>query len=384
MLFLINIRYWGVRLIRLLNLRTLLPRSVRTPESATRHPEESSGARGPDDPSPVRRIEWPTLCLAAAIYLSFGALTWFHAALPWWLLLALGGYIVAWQSSLQHEAVHGHPTPWPAANCLLVFPVLWLWLPFELYREGHLAHHRDELLTDPAHDSESWYLDDARWRSWGPFGRSLALATNTLLGRLLLGPPRCLYRLFEGQVPRLLAGEARVWRIWALHLAAVALVLGWAVGICGLPLWQYLLLFVYPAMALMQLRAFLEHQARPQVAHRTAIVEAAPPFALLYLNNNLHALHHAKPGLAWYRLPAVYRAERDSLLRGNGGYVYPGYGAIVRQYLWRAKEHPLHPSSAWPQTALSQTALSPSPSLPAQSSATPAAPALAAATARKP
>ena len=68
--------------------------------------------------------------------------------------------------------------------------------------------------------------------------------------------------------------------------------------------------------------------------------------SLLFLNNNLHALHHAEPGLAWYRLPARYRERREELLAKNGGYRYGGYGEIVLRYLLWPKENPRHPLQA--------------------------------------
>ena len=55
-------------------------------------------------------VDIPTLALAFGIYLSFGLLTWFHHALPWWVVAPLGGYIVALHGSLQHEATHGYPS----------------------------------------------------------------------------------------------------------------------------------------------------------------------------------------------------------------------------------------------------------------------------------
>ena len=75
------------------------------------------------------------------------------------------------------------------------------------------------------------------------------------------------------------------------------------------------------------------------------------PLSLMFLNNNLHALHHAEPGLAWYRLPARYRARRQELLAGNGGYRYGGYLEIAARYLVKPKEHPRHPLQASPETA---------------------------------
>jgi len=68
--------------------------------------------------------------------------------------------------------------------------------------------------------------------------------------------------------------------------------------------------------------------------------------SLLFLNNNLHLVHHDKPGLAWYRLPALYRQRRDLFLASNGGYFFKGYGEVFRRYFLSAKEQPLHPAAA--------------------------------------
>jgi fatty acid desaturase len=299
----------------------------------------------PRGPLP-QRIEWPTLLVAAAIYGGFGLVTWFHAALPWWALLPLGAYLVAWHGSLQHEVAHGHPTPSALANELLVLPSLWLWLPFRHYREVHLAHHNDAQLTDPLADPESYYLDAASWAAAGPLKRAFLRAHNTLAGRLLLGPLRCLFVFYGAEIGRTLRGDTSHLKSWAIHLVGVALVLAWVVGICGLPLWQYLLLFVYPGTALTLLRSFLEHQARPEVSERSVIVEAGPLMALLFLNNNLHLVHHDKPGLPWYRIPAFYRQRRQLFLASNGGYFFKGYRAVFRLYFLRAKEQPLHPAAA--------------------------------------
>ncbi len=288
------------------------------------------------------RVEWPTLLVAAAVYAGFGLLTWYYAALPWWLVLPLGGFLAAWHGSLQHEAAHGHPTPWPWLNEALVFPSLWLWMPFRIYRETHLVHHSDELLTDPLEDPESYYVTAAAWDRLGPLGRGFLWAHNTSLGRLLLGPFRCVWRLFAGEAARLARGDTRNAGAWLLHLGGCALVLVWALWVCGMPLLDYLVFFAYPGISLTLLRSFLEHRARAEVGERSVIVEAGWPLALLFLNNNLHALHHAEPGTAWYELPARYRTRCEELLSRNGGYRYGGYGGIVLRYLLRPKEHPRH------------------------------------------
>ena len=302
-----------------------------------------AGKRRDGGPRLPDRIEVPTLLVAAVLYGAFGALTWFHEVLPWWVLLPLGGYLVAWHGSLQHEVVHGHPTPWARVNEALVLPSLWLWIPFRLYRDSHLAHHNDAILTDPLEDPESFYLTPRAWNAAGPLTRAFLWAHNSLAGRLLLGPPHCLWQLCAAEGRRLLRGDLSHTKAWLLHFAGVALVLGWVLAVCGLPLWQYLLFFVYPGIALTLLRSFLEHRAVPDPAERSAIVEAGPLLALMFLNNNLHVVHHAKPGLAWYRIPALYRRERARFLAANGGYLYRGYGEVFRRYCFRAKEHPLHP-----------------------------------------
>lgn len=283
-------------------------------------------------------IEWPTLGVAAAIYAGFGLLTWYHASLPWWLLLPLGGYIVAWHGSLQHEVSHGHPTPWPWLNEALVLPSLWLWLPFRRYRGSHLRHHRDENLTDPLGDPETWYVTDEAWARTGPLQRTFRQFLNSVAGRLLLGPAYCVWCLARNEIRDFRAGTPGRAYAWRPHLGGCLLVGGWVVGVCGLSPLAYVLLFAYPGVALTLLRSFLEHRAVPAIAARSVVVEAGPVMSLLYLNNNLHALHHAEPGLPWYRLPGRYRACRAEILRDNGGYLYRGYGEIVARHLLRPKE----------------------------------------------
>ncbi len=69
-----------------------------------------------------RPVEWPTWGLIIAFWAAFGALTWSWALLPWWILCPVGAYLVCLHGSLQHEALHGHPTRSPLVNEFLVFP----------------------------------------------------------------------------------------------------------------------------------------------------------------------------------------------------------------------------------------------------------------------
>jgi fatty acid desaturase len=287
--------------------------------------------------------EWPTVALFLGVYLAFGALTWLSASLPLWVLLPAGAYLVCLHSSMQHEALHGHPTRHNWLNAALVYPSLALWLPYLRYARLHRLHHRNELLTHPAEDPESYYLLPERWASLSAPTRLLYRLNNTLAGRLLLGPMIAVTRLVIDDIGRARGGERGIVAAWLLHVPAAAITLIWVVAVCEVPLWVYLLGFAYPGTSLMLLRSYLEHRAHEEVDARTAIVEAGPVMSLLYLNNNLHAAHHAEPGLAWYRLPAWYRQRRDQLLAANRGYRLDGYGAVARRYLLAAKESVVHP-----------------------------------------
>ena len=290
-----------------------------------------------------RRAERGTWLVAAAIYGAWLVLTWFHAALPWWLLLPLGGYVVAWHGSLQHECVHGHPTRLGWLNQLLVFPNLGLWLPYGIYREDHLAHHDCPRLTCPLQDPESYYVDAATWRAMGRPWRALCAVRMSLMGRLTLGPLFALWELVAGELGRLVRGDRSHLRHWGVHAVSVLLVLAWIGPVCGMPLWEYVLLFAYPGMSLTLLRSFAEHRPAPSQAGRTIPVEAGPVFSLLYLNNNLHAVHHRRPELPWTLLGRLYRAERERLPAQDREPRIAGYGELARRFLLRFKDSPEHP-----------------------------------------
>ncbi len=296
----------------------------------------------------LSRVEWPTIAVGAAVYGGFGLLTWHHASLPWWAIVALGGFLVAWHGSLQHETVHGHPTRSRALNEALVFPSLWLWLPYRLYRASHLAHHDAGQITDPREDPESYYLTPEAWQRHGWLARVLLEWQNTLPGRLLLGPIRVVLNLLAAELSRAWQRDFSHLRQWVLHALGCALTLGWVMGVCDIPILEYVALYAYPGISLTLLRSFLEHQAHADPAARTVVVEAGPITSLLFLNNNPHALHHAEPSLPWYRLPAVYALRRSELLAANRDYHYPGYAAVLARHSLRPKEPVVHPQATEP------------------------------------
>ena len=288
-------------------------------------------------------VEWPTLALAVLIYTSWGLLTFYHAALPWGLMIPLGAWLIAWQTSLQHEILHGHPTRWRGFNRALASVPLSLWLPYEGYRISHLIHHRDERLTDPFDDPETYYWTPQDWSRLSPLAHMFIKAQTTLAGRLLLGPLWIVPRYLWAEAKALWAGKAVAREVWLRHLPALALVLFWLVFICKINILFYVFGVVYPGTSLMLLRSFAEHRAAVNTKERTAIVENAGVLGWLFLFNNLHSVHHEEPMLPWYEIPAWYRRHRTRLLHENGGLVYNGYGEIVRRYLFRSHDAPIHP-----------------------------------------
>jgi len=290
----------------------------------------------------IRRLELPTWLVAVAVHTAWLALTWNFRSLPLWLAAPLGAYVVAWHGSLQHEAVHGHPTRSRRLNAIVAGAPLWLWLPFAIYRDSHLAHHRTRALTDPLEDPESYYVTPDEWARMGRVARALRRAQSTLVGRFVLGPAAVMLRFWGAELRALGRGDRRYLRAWLVHLALSAALLAWVVGVCHISLLEYVACFVYPGVALTLLRSFAEHRPAERSEERSAIVEAGPVASLLFLNNNLHALHHKAPALAWYELPRRYRAERDALLADNGCFFFAGYGDLFWQFAVREKDSPVH------------------------------------------
>ncbi len=291
----------------------------------------------------VRRAG-PTWLIAAIIYSGWFLLTWHYHALPWWLVLPAGAGLLAWHGSLQHEAVHGQLAPGRAWNDLMAWPPLGLWLPFPIYRHTHRAHHDFEILTEPWRDPESFYLDRATWSRLPRPVQMALLVHNTLVGRLLLGPFLVIGQFLWAEARALASGDRAHLPIWLAHSLAVALLLAWVIGLCGIPLWAYLVLFVLPGTSLTLVRSFAEHKAAYTPYERTAVVEAGPVLSLLYLNNNLHFAHHKRPDLPWHALPGYYRAHRRELLEENGGLLYRGgYREVFRRFFLRPVDSPAHP-----------------------------------------
>lgn len=249
------------------------------------------------------------------MYAGWLGLTWAHRQLPLPLLVVLGGIVIAWHGSLQHETIHGHPGGPPWRRLAIGMPPLALWLPYLRYRDTHRQHHETEALGDPEHDPES------------PGALPLAELQETTLGRLVVGPFVVITWFLATELEGLLRGDRARRHAWRLHLATLLPVVAW-LSFTGIPFWKYVVAFVLPGASLSLVRSFAEHRPDPLRHRRTVVVEAGLFFRLLYLNNNLHLVHHAAPRTPWFELPRVWREERFLLAPEL---VEPGY----LQFLWK-------------------------------------------------
>ena len=283
--------------------------------------------------------EWPTWALIAVIYgLWVVALGWYalQGGLVPWLLLTV---VCAWYMSLQHELMHGHPTPFARLNRIFGLMPLAVWYPFDIYRDSHLAHHRDELLTFPDEDPESNYMDPPDFAACSAPMRALWVAQRTALGRLCITPAFAIAKLLQGLTqPASGRAASRAWT-WIQHLGLLGLLLWEVHAGTAMPVWMYLL-SGYFALGLACMRSLYEHRPAARPAHRIVVNEAGWFWRLLYLNNNYHAVHHARPGLPWFAIPAAYRAERERFINGTGGFLIPGYNRFFLRHLFTPVDTP--------------------------------------------
>jgi fatty acid desaturase len=289
------------------------------------------------------RWDGPTFLVALVLYGAWGLLIWYNAVLPWWFMMPVGAYLLAWHFSLQHEAIHSFRGVPAWLRFAVVFPPIGLWFPYPLYRKSHTTHHRDVNLTVPGVDTESYYVLRADWQRMGKVQRALLTFNQTLVGRMLIGPALRLWSLISKETLRVVRGDYSHLPHWAVHVIAVGLLFWFISGICHFPWWQYCLLIAYPGMSLGLLRAFHEHRAAEDSQQRTAAVESNVVFGLLYLYNNLHVVHHLKPTMPWYEIPRYYRENRGELLKMNGDFVYRGYGVLTRDFWLTPVFSPVHP-----------------------------------------
>lgn len=290
------------------------------------------------------KTEWPTWLLLVGFYLAWAFIIFCGSVLGEVVSLVLLVPLVVLWMSIQHELIHGHPTRWPAINKALGFLPFAVWYPYDIYRDTHLAHHHDEVLTVPGQDPESRYVTGAVWLRSPLYIRTLLWVNKTVGGRLLMGPPLAVITLVGSEIGGLFHTGRIALRMWAAHLLSVGVVLALVEEYSAISAIQYLFLVSLPALSIAMIRSFYEHRPSTLPEHRTVINESSGLLSWLFLNLNLHLVHHDLPGLPWFYLPRVYRARREQWIARNNGYVIHGYFQLLQKHLVSPVDCPRHPA----------------------------------------
>lgn len=285
------------------------------------------------------------MAIAALALMGILAAVFTHELVAWWVTIPVLAMASGLYASLQHEVSHGHPTPWRLANTAIAGAPFGLVYPLARFCDLHLDHHGDPaLLTEPGIDNETRYCSQEVWDDAGPIKRLGLRAERTMLGHLTIGVTRGSLSYVAHDL-RATLHDRRIRLIWARHLVAVAAVIG-IVIFSGMPLVQYAIGAVYGRVFFTGLRTFAEHRGVP-AGTRSAVIHAGRPLSLIFLNNNLHHAHHARPGAAWYDLPQLHDELGSSELARQGAGLYEGgYLELARRYGVRPFCQPVHPAPA--------------------------------------
>lgn len=297
----------------------------------------------------MARIEWLTVAaigLCYTLWVTIGLLVYPLSPLAAMLLFPI---VIAFHSSLQHEVLHGHPTRNAVINECLVFIPMGLFIPYRRYKFNHLKHHADERLTDPYDDPESYYKAVSDWRRLPRPLKSILKWNNTFLGRVVIGPALTIIFFPWGERVRIRT-DRKVQKAWLLHAAGLAVCLLIVLMVFRI---SFLLYFVsaYIGFSILKVRSFCEHRWAERPEGRTIIVQRSL-LSGLFLNNNLHLVHHKLPTVAWYRLPAAYASNQSEWHELNDQYVFRSYFDILWQYAFKVKEPVIHPVMRQPGTTV--------------------------------
>jgi fatty acid desaturase len=261
--------------------------------------------------------------LWAQISAVIGGAIWLHHPVAWIVAFLLMGRAFSQLLILGHEAAHlllfsNRRLNDFVGKWLLDYPGL---VPFEIYRKGHLAHHKDEMGPDEP--------DKALYAPYPVTPASL---------RRKLTRDAFFVSGWKNLRPLLAALRSRSGRPIALRILATQLALLAVFTLLGRPE-LYLLLWLAPWMTVWRvinrLRAIAEHGGMIRSSDRRETTHhvrqsAAARFALVPYNTGWHLAHHVDIGIPYRKLPALHR-ELEEAGWVTPALVYPNY-----RTLWRA------------------------------------------------
>lgn len=288
------------------------------------------GRPGPQWRAELRRI--PDARNAAAVVFLYAqtvavvvCAVWIDKPFTWGLAFLLMGRAMAQFNMLMHEAAHRllfsrRPVNDFCGRWLLGYPVF---APTDLYRRGHMAHHREEFGPDEP--------DVALYRGY-PIERASMLRK---LARDALGITGL--KLLRGLGAGLVSGHAGVRRVaWSILAVQGVIAVLFALG--GHP-WLYLLLWLLPYLTvwrvLNRLRSIAEHGGMirsPDRRESTHSVRQHPlaRFMMVPYHHGWHLAHHVDPGIPHRQLPRLH-AELVRSGYVQAGLEYPSYTALWRR-----------------------------------------------------
>ncbi len=246
--------------------------------------------------------------------------------------------LTPFHAALLHEAIHGKLLKGERANrtagrlLAVCFGVA-----FEVVRYGHLAHHR---FNRHALDRPDVLEGNATLcRRLGYFANLLGgvYAIELLSTLMSLLPRRVLIarigRLTKGDEASALAvvrgmqravADARLTRA-RIDCFAVLTLYGLAFWLYGAA-WLLLLASIVIRGLVISLFDNAPHYGTPPATHAPVFNLSLPAWArAVMLNQNLHGLHHRRPGLPWHALPAAFAADG---IRYDGTFAR----AVLRQF----------------------------------------------------
>lgn len=250
---------------------------------------------------------------------------WLDTPLVWVLAFVLMGRAMAQFNMLMHEAAHRLLFSKRAVNdfCgrwLLGYPVF---APTDLYRRGHMAHHREEFGPDEP--------DVALYRGY-PLPRA-SLRRKLTRDALGITGLKLMRGLLSGLVSRYGAVRRVAWSILAVQAVIAA-----AFALAGHP-WLYLLLWLLPYLTvwrvLNRLRSIAEHggmirsRDRRETTH-TVEQHALARFLMVPYHHGWHLAHHVDPGVPHAQLPRLH-AELVRSGYVQAGLEHPSYTALWRK-----------------------------------------------------
>ena len=290
----------------------------------------------------ISKVEWPTAILILVVYLGLHLNCLYIYEISSTIFMILLAFLIALHSSISHEILHGHPTKNDFVNSIFVFPAVGIFIPFLRFKDTHLEHHKNENLTDPYDDPETNFIDPNKWENLRFFVQFILNITNTLLGRMLIGPVISQYKFIKSDIHFLFHGNKRVLLAWILHIFGFTIAYYFFVLFHGIGFGHWII-SAYAALSILKIRTFLEHRAFDRVRGRSVIIEDRGILSLIFLNNNFHAVHHMHPKIPWYKLPRIFKDNKRRYLALNEYYYFKSYLDIFKTYFFISKDPVAHP-----------------------------------------